>query len=840
MRDLLSLAEITQEHASIVGGKALSLALLTHAGLPVPPGFCLTTHVHRRLRQHSLRSEPSLAADIHQACESLGDFPVAVRSSATAEDGVISSFAGQQETILGVRGEEEIVVAIERCWASLDSERALAYRRKQGVREEEAAMAVVVQRLVPAEVAGVLFTRDPLDNTGKRMLIEASWGLGESVVSGRVMPDRWQIDFASGEIVERKITTKAFERTSEGDREVPLERQAIACLSDALLRELAELARRIENYYGEPRDVEWALHQGQLWLLQARPITASGRAERQHAINDEIARLRKLAEPKGTVWSRFNLSEVLPAPTPMTWAIVSQRLMSGSGGLGLMARDLGYEPDPALDTQGIFDLVCGRPYCNLSREARNHDRAIPFEHPFARLKADPRLALYPAPTINALRLPWWQLPMFPLLVTWWSWRMWRGDLRRRRWIHKFAEPFREQIVPAFLTEIHEAAKTNLRSLDDTALKSRVDYLIQRTLIDFARESLKPTALASLSLANLQHELTEAIGPDHAPEVMRELVLGVHPDPETDLANAVRDLANGGMSREVFLHNFGHRCGEEMELSHPRWSEDPSALAHVRSSTAHAEIAPLELRLQKTVLHRPQREYLLKVVKPLHEYLGLRESAKHWMMLGYAELRRTLLELDRRYKLDDGIFYLLPEELPELLAGKEVSQRINERRKRRTLLLSIETPSVLYSDDLEAIGRPVVVNASELLEGVPLSAGVAEGRALVLEHPQEAPGDEYILVCPSTDPDWVPLFTRARGLVMETGGVLSHGAIVAREFGLPAVAGVPEVMRRLRTGMRLRVDGNTGQVAILPETEKSMPRGVRKVEMTAKMLQREKS
>src|SRR5207249_7305679 len=185
------------------------------------------------------------------------------------------------------------------------------------------------------------------------------------------------------------------------------------------------------------------------------------------------------------------------------------------------------------------------------------------------------------------------------------------------------------------------------------------------------------------------------------------------------------------------------------------------------------------------------------------------------LLGYALIRRVLLEIDRRHHLDGGIFYLMPHELPRLIQGEDFSAVIAQRRRRRVLALSLEAPQVLFSDDLDAIGRPVNIPGADRLQGVPLSAGVAEGPALVLDFPDAAaaPAEPYILVCPSTDPAWVPLFMHARGLVMETGGVLSHGAIVAREFGLPAVAGLPAIHRRLRDGQRLRIDGTKGTVSV---------------------------
>src|SRR5262245_32174429 len=415
MSDLLTLDQIASDDTTLVGGKALSLASLTAAGLPVPPGFCLTTAAQHRLDQ-------PLRAAVAQAYANLGAGPVAVRSSATAEDGAVTSFAGQQETVLGVSGLDGVLQAIEQCWASLTSDRSRAYRRQQGVRDDGLAMAVVVQKLGPAGVAAALFTRDPLDPAGGTMLIEASWGLGESVVSGRVTPDRFHLDRDTGKVLDRHVSVKTLMRGVAGEEAVSVEKQAIACLDDAQLSQLAEMGRRVEAHYGEPRDVEWAFAEGQFWLLQSRPITATGRAEREQVRQEEIAALRGRAAPRGTVWARFNLSEVLPAPTPMTWSIISRHLMSGKGGFGLMYHDLGFDPDPALDEVGVFDLVCGRPYCNLSREARLHYRQLPFEHNFAALKANPQKALYPQPGINPGRGGWrfWLFAPITLPLVFWK------------------------------------------------------------------------------------------------------------------------------------------------------------------------------------------------------------------------------------------------------------------------------------------------------------------------------------------------------------------------------------------------------------------------------------
>lgn len=821
MSDLRTFEQIQDDDLELVGGKGLSLGRMSAAGLPVPPGFCVTTAAYHRLSGQSLNSDAGLVEPIGAAYRQLGGGLVAVRSSATAEDGAITSFAGQQETILGVQGEAEVCAAVARCWDSLHSERAVAYRRDRGVGDEGLAMAVVVQRLVPAEVAGVLFTRDPLDPDGKRMLVEASWGLGESVVSGKVTPDRYHVDRETGGVVEQHIAAKTVQVTSNGTGEVPAEKQMQACLDAARLAELAELGRRVEAFYGEPRDVEWAWAEGRFWLLQARPITAAGAAEREQVRREEIAALAARAEPGGTVWSRYNIPEGMPEPTPMTWALVSH-LLSGRGGCGRMYRDLGYGHVDPNSEECVYDLVAGRVYCNLSREARRLSDWLPRTFPFEVLKANPARALSPQPLRDPSQaggLFWLMLPLrLPSIIA--------GSLRRLLRLatlsSTFAARFREEILPAFAAETSQAAAEDWSKLDPPALLERLLYWSKRTLDDYAGESLKPTVLAANARNGVEAWFARKLGAERARMVMGELSMGVHPDPEADLAGAIRDLMDGRLERATFLERFGHRGPQDMELAQPRWREDPAALdrlPHHARTPAEDNINRWEKIAAEMNLSALERTALEPQAQMLQTYLNLRETAKHYFMRGYDLIRRALVELDKRFGLHDGIFYLTPEELPALTAGQDMTKVIAERRRRRTIVRSLDVPPVFFSDDLEAIGRPQTIEGADQLQGVPLSAGIAEAPALVLNEPRtdSLPSEPYILVCPSTDPAWVPLFVQARGLVMEIGGVLSHGAIVAREYGLPAVAGLPNVQRRLRTGQRLRVDGGSGTVTILPDS-----------------------
>ncbi len=852
MSDVLPFAAVPAEAVLLVGGKGLSLARTAAAGLPVPPGFVVTTDAYRANRAgHS----EALKKQVEAAYVALGGGPVAVRSSATAEDGADTSFAGQQETILGVEGIEPLLIAIQRCWQSLYTERAVAYRKAQGIAEDCAAMAVVVQTLIPADVAGVLFTRDPADPTGTRMSVEASWGLGEAVVSGRVTPDRFTVDRETGNAIDRKPGAKTVRITPRGEEPVPTELQAALCLTDAQLAALAELGRHVEAVYGDPRDIEWAFANGELYLLQARPITAATAADRERIRKEIQAEVRRLADPTGTVWVRYNLSETLPEPTPMTWDI-TRVLLAATGGFGALNADLGGDPDLSLGMLGAFDLIAGRPMANLSRMPRLQFRRPPIEYPFAAYKRDPRKALDPEPELKPLRNGWLRLPGA-------VWRLSKIASRTRKLTPTFDKTFTGDIAPAFATETRAALSRDLSTSSPKAVVDQLRVWVRKTNVDFARHSLKPTVLAAGAMQFFADLLTPKLK-DRAKAAVRELAAGAKAPAECALADGLHAFSSGMMSRAEFLTQFGHRCGGEMELARPRWSEDPTAVdalfasrspAHVPAEDPWPRIAK-EARLPASV-----RRQADGWVERLRTYLGLREAGKHYWLLGMAVIRRYLVELDARFKLNGGVFFLTLAELDDLLTiragsvsdgsssgGAGLRAGVNEdtgseagatkseprpsltlpapkepdilaliatRKKRRQLELTLELPPVLFSDDLDAIGRPLPVpDGAATMEGIALSAGVAEGPALVLTEPAPPPDGPFILVCPSTDPAWVPLFAKAKGLVMETGGVLSHGAIVAREFGLPAVAGLPGVVARLRTGQMLRVDGTRGVVSVV--------------------------
>jgi pyruvate,water dikinase len=648
MPDILHFNEITDATATLVGGKGLSLGKTASAGLPVPDGFVITTQAYRRLAQRGIRSDPGFVRAITTAYEALGGGLVAVRSSATAEDAADTSFAGQQETILGVKGPDPLLDAIERCWQSLFTERAIAYREKQNVDAAGLAMAVVVQKLVPAESAGVLFTRDPLDPTGKRMLAEASWGLGEVVVSGRVQPDRFTLACETGEVLSRSLGSKAVRVVAGVEEHVPPEQQRQFCLGDAELAQLTDLGRKVEAFYSDARDVEWAYAGGAFHLLQARPITVAGAAEREQVRRSVITELKAKASPRGTVWVRYNLSEVLPKPTPMTWAVV-QRLLAADGGFGAMNRDLGARPDPALGSLSGFDLVAGRPMANLSRLPHMQFAQPPFEYPLGEYRKHPNKALDPKPALNpfagkgcffgALALPGTILNLTRLMNT------------TKKLSATFAQKFESEVVPGFAAAAKQALGQDWSKLEPPALVSEFRAWVQRTLVEFARESLKATVFADLTWNEVFETLKPKLGEGRARIAVGELSLGAAPPEAADLPRGVRDLEAGNLSRAAFLEQFGHRGTNEMELAQPRWAEVPHELDKlVRGASGHehtSSAVSADTIANEAKLAGPFRDQLAAKVVRLRTFLGLREAGKHYLLMGYAVIRRALLELDRR-------------------------------------------------------------------------------------------------------------------------------------------------------------------------------------------------
>ncbi len=888
MQFIKHFSEIDDANLLRVGGKGLNLGKLTRAGFPVPNGFCVTTEAYHLsveglLEQNEgsikdIELRPKLIAEIRTAREKLRTPTFAVRSSATAEDLAEASFAGQQDTFLNVT-PDALLDALKACWASLWSERAISYRQTQKITDEELAMAVVIQEMCEADVSGVLFTVAPFN--ANAAIIESNWGLGESVVSGAITPDSFHVSRDTGEVLERSIATKNEMVTATGVSVVPSAQQDAASLTDTQLKELTQLGMRVETHYGHPMDIEWALIDGQFVLLQSRHITTSAtsitprrsalcsRASETDAAavekvrQAEIQILEARAEEQGTVWCHHNLAEVLPAPLPMTWEIM-KKFMSGAGGLGKAYRGLGFYPSERVNAEGILDLICGRIYVNLNREAELHFDGFPFAHDFNALKQNPQEAMYAQAQTDITRSNtsfWVKLPLHII-------RMSRAEMHLHQHRSDFARLLIEEVFPAFQKEVEAERNISYSDLTDTELVTKFEEWRAKTLDDFAPKALTATLLAGFSLQRLEVALQKCLNETETKILVNRLMSGtsgnltdetvVSQASHPRLASKLSEVATGDLTLTDFLKDYGHRAVDEFELAQPRWREDTTYLEQIIDAFEKSglqtppteatfsmddafeksglQTPPTEATFSMDDGPKPQREQRESAEKELaahlenktglrkqvareldftRRYMPFRETAKFYLMLGYEQIRRALLELDRRYQLNGGIFYLVPDELRRLIDGEVFSDVIIARKTKRELMLQIEVPDVIFSDALDQIGTATPLETVDTLTGVGVSAGIATGQARVLLTPTDVrPSDRnYILVCPSTDPAWTPLFLHAAGLVMERGGILSHGAVVAREYGVPAVANIPNATRRITEGQTLQVDGNQGTISI---------------------------
>ena len=842
MQFIKHFSEIEEADLPHVGGKGLNLGKLTRAGFQVPQGFCVTTDAYRHSVQNlseqnadaikGLVLSQELVADIQVAREKLQTATVAVRSSATAEDLAEASFAGQQDTFLNVPSDA-LLEALKGCWASLWSERAIAYRQTQSISDEGVAMAVVVQEMCEADVSGVLFTVSPL--SADVAIVESNWGLGESVVSGAITPDSFHTSRETGEVLEKNVATKREMVTAEGVSNVLSARQDVPSLTDVQLKQLTRLGMQVETFYGKPMDIEWALTDEQFVLLQARHITVKvSKATLEELRRAEIQILAARAEAHDTVWCHHNLAEVLPAPLPMTWAVVKE-FMSGAGGLGKAYRDLGFHPSQRVESEGILDLICGRVYVNLNREAELHFDGFPFAHDFNALKQDPQQAMYAQAQTDITRSNasfWLKLPLHIMRIS-------KAEIRLRRMRSDFDGLLTEEVFPTFQKEVEAEQAVLYAELSDAEVVAKFQAWRAKTLDDFAPKVLTATLLAGFSLQRLEAALQKHLNETEAKVLASRLISGLSGNLTVETNEKLWQVARADLALTDFLKDYGHRAVDEFELAQPRWREDTTYLEQVIASfqqessetdVQHNPVSHFSGQVGQREAAETDLSALLKDKAHLQKqieseldftrrYMPFRETAKFYLMLGYEQIRRALVELDNRYELEGGIFYLEPTELERLIGGEDFGNIIATRRTQRERMLQIEMPDVIFSDALEQIGAPVSIDAAETYTGIGVSAGVATGKARVLLTPSDVnPSDrDYILVCPSTDPAWTPLFLHAAGLVMERGGILSHGAVVAREYGVPAVVNIPNATQRIIDGQMLQVDGNKGTVSIAPET-----------------------
>jgi pyruvate,water dikinase len=810
------LADLTEEDDVRFGAKAGSLARLMRWGFPVPDGFALAF-----AGDGPLELTESDRASIRDACAALGErsthgsipqgtrTPVAVRSSAADEDRAEASFAGQHETFLNVVGDAALLEAVSSCVASRDSPRAASYRRELG--RASGAMGVVVQVMVPAEYAGVCFTRSPVSE--EEIVIELVRGLGAELVAGRKRP---------GRIALRRATGDAC---SVDDAE-----GLVDAFGLSHVHALGRLALDAERRFGFPLDIEWVWAEGRPYLLQARPVTAiGGAAERERIRREEIARLRAQAGGSLVVWTDFSVADMLPNPSPLTVEIL-QRAARFDGGIGRSWRRIGfrYARSGASDRQ--FETIGGRVFLDLSAIVRASNDDLPLVLDSRRLRAGHFSAGAPP-----LRLGWvgWRRALAsPYALLRWLLVVPHRFFALRRAFHR---DFAETILPALRAEAAALRARDLASLSLSGLWGLFHSHIERLTGELVYYHQLSDIFAFGTYWLLGRSLRRVYG-ERAEEMAIRLTTGLPGNFNTETNLALARVAGGELGLDRFLEDYGHRGNPDWEIAAPRWRETPERVRRMADAIARSGADPARrFEQQERVREEAERRFAADVrahrwLRPWHDailgdlrhyqrYSPLRETTQSacylWVELG----RRVLVEAGRRTGAGDLLFHLSLDELRRLLvepADGDAIERARERRRQLRLARTLYVPHVVSSDDLEVVGRPPELDPSvRTLHGHVASLGTVRGRARVVQTLDEAenlePGE--ILVAASTDPAWTPLFLVASGLVLEQGGLLSHGAIVAREYGLPALVGVPHATRLIQTGERITLDATNGQVAI---------------------------
>ncbi|MGP3776389.1 rifamycin-inactivating phosphotransferase [Streptomyces sp. SDT5-1] len=865
-QDVLGLRDVDGSRIALVGGKGAHLGALSGVeGVRVPDGFCVTTQAFRRvvarapgfgaLLDELAGADPDdreaigalsaevrrfvegvevpddLAAGVRRALDDLGELrtPCAVRSSATAEDLPTASFAGQQDTYLNVVGPEAVLRHITRCWASLFSERAVAYRQRAGIDHRAVDMAVVVQRMVAPDAAGVLFTADPVTGHRGTATVDAGFGLGEALVSGLVNPDVYRV--RDGAIVERTVAVK--ERALRavpggGTREVDVEpgRRELPALTDAQVLRLVELGRRIEARFGRPQDIEWCLADGDFQVVQSRPITTlfpvPERDDRDNHVYLSVGHQQMMTDamkPLGiSVWQ---LTAMAPMHTAggRLFVDATPRLSTPSGRAAL------------LDVVGRGDPL----FRDALETVLDRGDFVPT-HPDTE-PAGPPSGGPPTP-----------LETDPAIVT---------ELveRSRRSIETLREEIRTKTGPALFDFLLDAFEEHKRALGDRQSMRVVmagmeatwwlndklyEWLGEKNAADTLTLSAPGNVTSEMGLALL--DVADAIRPH--PEVVSFLRDAEHVTDE-DFLDELAKRAGGPEARaavEGYLERYGMRCVGEIDITRPRWSERPTTLApvildNVRNfepgaarrrfteglEKARAKEADVLARLRALPDGDAKAEETRRTVERVRTFIGYREYPKYAVISRYFLYKQALTaEAERLVAAGvladrDDIHYLTFHELRDVVRTRQVDERLLRRRKDDFRTHQALTPPRVLTSDGEALNgsyrRADVPDGA--LVGLPVSAGTVEGRARVVLDMADADleaGD--ILVTAYTDPSWSPLFVAVAGLVTEVGGLMTHGAVIAREYGLPAVVGVHRATRLIRDGQRIRVHGADGYVQIL--------------------------
>ncbi|NGY66484.1 pyruvate, water dikinase [Lentzea sp. NEAU-D13] len=806
---LVLLSEISSSMIDLVGGKAAGLGEMIRVGERVPDGFCLTVE--------SYKSRDLPENELIDAYERLGGGRVAVRSSATAEDLPDASFAGQQDTYLNVEGADPLIEAVRRCWDSLHSARAVAYRAAAGI--DDAAMAVVVQRMIDPAVAGVMFTANPITGCRTEMVVDAAPGLGTAIVEGTVVPDHYVLNQHTPAVPNRD-----------------------GCLDQYQLEQLWDAGLRLQRHFGSPQDVEWAIDaDGTLWLLQSRPITTL------------------FPQPPDTGETRLylefgHIQGMLRPCTPMGVSLLKV-------GSAMWFKSVGAEVDPH-DPLPRLVPIGGRLYFDLTHLIRS--KAMRKQLPTSlevygprvrsavvRVMDDPRFAPHrglPFRLATALKMT---SRLLPRALAGFVSSLARPATARARAYRGVAEIRRTLIPPADSATAAErlrwVVEESHKSVMSPDMKGIVWPLMAGIVAGTAPAALLNGVASAeeldIVLGGMPHNVTTEMdlalwGLAVNAREHRDLFLHTPPD-ELAAKYVAGELPDIGMA--TFVDRYGMRAAAEIDVGVPRWAEDPAPLFATIANYLRVE-APEQAPDRRFAAAAQKAEEMIKTLsvrvrgkRPIRGRLavflmrrsrqltGLREIAKFAWLPAIQVARQQLLLIgadlvsrDLLEHADDIMFLDLGEARAAVLDGSDHRELVARRRAEYERELRRPTvPGALLSDgtDVEALA-PAEPAQDGVLTGMSGAAGQATGRARVIRDPAGAhiePGE--ILVAPTTDPGWTPLFMTAAGLVTETGSPVAHGPTVAREYGIPAVICVRNATHEITTGQLITVDGTAGTVRV---------------------------
>ncbi|MGM1032804.1 MAG: phosphoenolpyruvate synthase [Bacillota bacterium] len=867
---VLEFREIDKTKQMVVGGKGMNLGECSRIdGILVPEGFCVTTEafkrvigendelhqlldqlavqkvderkriseISRKIRDliEGIEIDKGIEEDIDRCLLTFGfEHAYAVRSSATAEDLPFASFAGQQDTYLNIKGKDAILQHISKCWASLFTDRAVIYRMQNGFDHCKVYLSVVIQRMIFPQASGILFTADPVSSNRKVLSIDASFGLGEALVSGLVSADNYKVQ--EGRIVEKMISTKklAIYARKEGgtvEKEIGPGQQVLSTLSDEQVLELERIGRKLEAHFGCPQDIEWCLVGDTFYIVQSRPITTlypiPEANDQENHVYVSVGHQQMMTDAMKPLGLSFWL---LTTPAPMRKAggrlfVDVTHMVASPDSRKMLVEAMG-QHDPLMKDALINiiergDFIKSVPNDKQEQSSGKSNKSVP--------SADSRAQIENDPTIVSDLIKRSQTSIEEL----------KQNIQTKSGSDLFDFILEDiQILKKILFDPQSSA-VFMAAIDASSwINEKMNkWLGEKNAADTLSQSVPNNITSEMGLALL--DVADVIRP--YPEVI-DYLQQVKDD---NFMDVMVKLEGGQETQDAiydYLGKYGMRCAGEIDITKTRWSEKPTTLvpvilSNIKNFEPNASNRKFEqgrqeaLKKEHELLDRlkqlPDGEQKAKETKRMisliRNFIGYREYPKYGMVNRYFVYKQALLkEAEQLVQANvihekEDIYYLTFEELHEVVRTNKLDyQIISKRKDEYKLYEKLTPPRVITSDGEIIVGEYKRDNLmDEAIVGLPVSSGVIEGRARVILNMEDADlEDGDILVTTFTDPSWTPLFVSIKGLVTEVGGLMTHGAVIAREYGLPAVVGVVNATKLIKDGQRIRVNGTEGYIEIL--------------------------